>query len=134
MTAITGNKNTLNGKTRALKTNGSGSKISLPVAEGLRFERLDRIRYLEAAGNYTFIYFTNGERLLVCRTLQEMQDRLASPFRFLRIHRSFLINVDFLERYVRGKGGYVILEGGGNLTVSASRRQDFLDRLERYFR
>jgi two-component system LytT family response regulator len=95
---------------------------------------MDNIRYLEAAGNYTFLYFTNGERLLVCRTLQDMEDRLASPYRFLRIHRSFLINADFLERYVRGKGGYVILEGNIHLTVSVSRRQDFLTRLELYFR
>lgn len=134
MTAITATANQNNTKTRAFKTNGSHSKVSLPVTDGLRFERLDNIRYLEAAGNYTFLYFTNGERLLVCRTLQEMQDRLASPFRFLRIHRSYLINVDFLERYVRGKGGYVILEGNTHLTVSASKRQNFLARLERYFR
>jgi two-component system LytT family response regulator len=133
MTAIT-TTNKQATKTRALKTSGSHSKVSLPVTDGLRFERLDDIRYLEAAGNYTFLYFTNGERLLVCRTLQEMEDRLASPYRFLRIHRSYVINVDFLERYVRGKGGYVILEGNINLTVSASKRQDFLARLERYFR
>lgn len=133
MTAIT-TTNKHNAKTLSLKTNGANTKVSLPVADGLRFERMDSIRYLEAAGNYTFLYFTNGERLLICRTLQEMEDRLASPYRFLRIHRSFLINVDFLERYVRGKGGYVILEGGISLTVSASKRQDFLARLERYFR
>jgi two-component system LytT family response regulator len=133
MTAITTTKKH-NTKTRPLKTNGSHSKVSLPVTDGLRFERLDNIRYLEASGNYTFLYFTNGERLLVCRTLQDMEERLASPYRFLRIHRSFLINIDFLERYVRGKGGYVILEGNIHLAVSVSRRQDFLTRLELYFR
>ena len=134
MTAINPNTQKHSSKTLSLKSFGNTAKVSLPVTDGLRFERLDTIRYLEAAGNYTFIHFAHGERLLVCRTLQEMQDRLASPYRFLRIHRSFLINIDFLDRYVRGKGGYVILEGNINLTVSASKRQDFLTRLERYFR
>lgn len=109
-------------------------KIALPVSEGLRFERLDKIRHLEASGNYTFIYFQDGSRLLVCRTLQEMGLRLTVSRRFIRIHRSFIINTDYLERYVRGKGGYVVLEGGVSLTVSSSKKQAFLDTLDSMFR
>lgn len=109
-------------------------KIALPVSEGLQFERLDKIRHLEASGNYTFIYFRDGSRLLVCRTLQEMELRLIVSRRFIRIHRSFLINTDYLERYVRGKGGYVVLEGGVSLTVSSSKKKAFLDILECMFR
>ncbi len=109
-------------------------KIALPISEGLQFERLDGIRHLEASGNYTFIYFQDGSRLLVCRTLQEMELRLTVSRRFIRIHRSFIINTDYLERYVRGKGGYVVLEGGVSLTVSSSKKQAFLDTLEYMFR
>ncbi len=109
-------------------------KIALPVSEGFRFERVDKIRHLEASGNYTFIYFQDGQRLLVCRTLQEMELRLKPSRNFIRIHRSFIINTDYLERYIRGKGGYVILEGGANLTVSSSKKQAFLETLEWCFR
>lgn len=114
-------------KTRALK-------VALPTAEGLRFERIERITHLEASGNYTYLHFHNGQKVLVCKTLQEMTQRLAQPHRFVRIHRSFLINIDYLDRYVRGKGGYVVLEGGATLAVSAGKRQAFLDTVERYFR
>lgn len=109
-------------------------KIALPVSEGFRFECIDKIRYLEASGNYTFIYFQDGQRLLVCRTLQEMEQRLGASRNFFRIHRSFIINTDYLERYVRGKGGYVVLEGGVDLAVSNSKKQRFLETLEWCFR
>ena len=134
MTAISGKQPTIPAAHRASIIAPVNVKIALPIAEGLRFELVANICYLEAAGNYTFIYFADGERLLVCRTLQDMQDRLAAPYRFVRIHRSHIINIDYLNRYVRGIGGYVVLEGGINLAVSNSRRQEFLDRLERYFR
>ncbi|PSR11624.1 MAG: hypothetical protein DA408_11185 [Bacteroidetes bacterium] len=131
MTAIT---NTIRGEKPILPHPGCRSKITLPTTEGLRFERVATICYLEAAGNYTFLHFRDGTRLLVCRTLQELQDRLAAPHCFLRIHRSTVINLDYLDRYVRGKGGYVILEGGTSLAVANSRRPAFLEHLERYFR
>lgn len=134
MTAISGQQPVLAKAPRALPLAITNPKIALPISDGLRFEPIADITHLEAAGNYTFLYFKGGERLLVCRTLQDMQDRLAAPYQFIRIHRSYLINVSYLTRYVRGKGGYVILEGGASLTVSSSRRQDFLARLERHFR
>ena len=134
MTAISGQQPTLTKASRALPLTISNPKIALPITDGLRFEPIKNICHLEAAGNYTFLHFKGGERLLVCRTLQDMQNRLAAPYQFIRIHRSYLINIDYLDRYVRGKGGYVILEGGASLAVSSTRRQDFLTRLERYFR
>ncbi|MEL7251333.1 MAG: LytTR family DNA-binding domain-containing protein [Bacteroidota bacterium] len=134
MTAISGKQTVLPATNRALPLPPTSAKIALPITDGLRFERIENIVYLEAAGNYTFLHFQDGDRLLVCRTLQDMQSRLSAPHRFVRIHRSYIINVDYLERYVRGKGGYVVLEGKVSLTVSNSRRQAFLDWLECYFR
>lgn len=134
MTAISGKQPARSSANRPLPLAATAAKIALPIAEGLRFERIETIHHLEAAGNYTFIHFNSGERLLVCRTLQDMEERLAAPFRFVRIHRSYIINIDYLNRYVRGKGGYVVLEGDVSLAVANSRRQEFLNRLERYFR
>jgi two-component system LytT family response regulator len=103
------------------------SKIALPVADGLRFVSIDGIRYLEADGNYTRLHFSEAPPLLVCRNLREIEAQLLHAPHFVRIHRSYIINVHYLERYVRGSGGYVLLEGGANLAVSSSRKQAFLD-------
>ncbi len=126
-----GSKQTqLNKPFTSIKQRIAPLKIALPVSEGFRFERIDKIRHLEASGNYTFIHFQDGQRLLVCRTLQEMENQLTHSRSFFRIHRSFIVNTDYLERYVRGKGGYVILEGGANLAVSNAKKHAFLKKLE----
>lgn len=109
-------------------------KLALPTAEGLRFETIADIVYLAADGNYTFLHLRNGDQLLVCRTLQELERRLRGALPFQRIHRSYLINLCYLQRYVRGKGGYVVLDNEVSLNVSNSRRQAFLEALEVYFR
>lgn len=108
-------------------------KIALPITEGFRFVEIEHISYIEASGNYCFIHFNDGKKLLICRTLQEMECKLGAHANFVRIHRSFIINATYIDRYVRGKGGYVVLENGTSLTVSNSKKQSFLDMIEYYF-
>lgn len=108
-------------------------KVALPTMEGIHFERIQEITSLEAQGNYTMIYFTNGRQLLVCKTLQDIEALLDCPYQFVRIHRSFTINLNQLQRYVRGKGGYVIMENGSNVNVSVGKKQGFLEAVEFYF-
>ena len=63
----------------------------------------------------------------------EIENKLHRHPRFVRVHRSNTINLDLLVKYVRGKGGYVEMENGAQISVSAARKQDFLSTLERYF-
>jgi two-component system LytT family response regulator len=109
-------------------------KIALPTMEGLSFERIKEIICLEAKGNYTLIHFKGGRKQLVCRTLRDMEDMLYNDRRFARIHRSHTVNLDYLQKYIKGKGGYVILEGGMNISVSSGRKQSFMDAVTVYFR
>lgn len=108
-------------------------KIALPTMEGIHFERIQEITCLEAQGNYTLLYFSDKRQLLVCKTLQSIEQLLNNKLQFVRVHRSFTINLNHLERYIRGKGGYVILENGSHVNVSAGRKQAFLETVERYF-
>ena len=108
-------------------------KVALPTMEGIHFERIQHVVSLEAQGNYTMLYFKDGRQLLVCKTLRDMEMLLACPGQFVRIHRSFTINLNQLQRYIRGKGGYVIMENGSNVNVSAGRKQAFLEAVEHYF-
>ena len=108
-------------------------KIALPTMEGLSFERIRTIRCVEAKGNYTNIHFNNGTQILVCKTLREIEQLINAPLQFVRVHRSYTINLDYLSKYIKGKGGYVILEGGQSINVSAGRKPFFLESLEKYF-
>lgn len=108
-------------------------KVALPTMEGIHFERIERITSLEAQGNYTMLFFTDGKQLLVCKTLQDIETMIHRSYQFVRIHRSFTINLNQLQRYVRGKGGYVIMENGSTVNVSAGRKQAFLEAVGAYF-
>ena len=108
-------------------------KIPLPTMEGIHFEKVEEIVNLEAKGNYTSIHFINGKKLLVCKTLREMEQILNGGNQFVRIHRSFTINLNLLEKYIKGKGGYVVMENKRSISVSAGKKQDFLSALETYF-
>ncbi|MEO1626977.1 MAG: LytTR family DNA-binding domain-containing protein [Bacteroidota bacterium] len=108
-------------------------KIALPTLEGIHFEKINELVSLEAQGNYSVLKFTNNRQLLVSKTLREIEQMLNDNQRFIRIHRSFTINLDFILKYIRGKGGYVIMEDGSNVSVSVSRKQALMDAVTLYF-
>jgi two-component system LytT family response regulator len=107
-------------------------KIVLPTMEGLCFEKIKHIAFMEASGNYTILHFTDARQVLVCKTLREVE-LLVPEHSFVRIHRSHTIHLRHIKKYVRGKGGQVILQNGVMLTVSAGQKEVFLDALKDYF-
>jgi two-component system LytT family response regulator len=108
-------------------------KIALPTMEGINFENLHEVVFLEAQGNYTDIHFADGRKLLVCKTLANMEDALGEDGQFVRIHRSATINLNRIKQYVKGKSGYVIMENGQHINVSEGKKQFFMDSLKSYF-
>jgi len=108
-------------------------KIALPTMEGINFERIQDVISLEAKGNYTMLYFKGKRKLLVCKTLRDMENQIHTGSQFVRIHRSYTINLNHLQKYIKGKGGYVIMENGSMINVSAGKKQNFLDALKAYF-
>lgn len=108
------------------------TKIALPTMEGLCFEKVKNITYLEANGNYTALHFKEKRQILVCKTLREVEQLLPESA-FVRIHRSHTIHLRHLKKYVRGKGGHVMLQNGTTLTVSAGQKEAFLYQVKRYF-
>jgi two-component system LytT family response regulator len=112
------------------KKPGANQKIMLPTMEGFEIVNINTILYCEAADNFTKFYFEQSQPTLICRTLKYFEDVL-KDHRFLRIHRSFLINPDYVVRYSKGKGGYVTMKNNQELEVSPNKKKEFLDLFER---
>jgi len=108
------------------KKPGVNQKIMLPTLEGFEIVNINTILYCEAADNFTKFYFDQNQSLLICRTLKYFEDVL-SEHRFLRIHRSYLINPAFVVRYAKGKGGYVTMKNNQELEISPNKKKEFLD-------
>lgn len=103
-------------------------KIALPTHDGLTFINIKDIIYLEATSNYTIFHTSDGQKYLVSRTLKEY-DEMLSEHNFYRIHNAHLININYIKKYVRGDGGYVVLTNDVSLDVSKRKKTGFLQKL-----
>ncbi|MEL6143698.1 MAG: LytTR family DNA-binding domain-containing protein, partial [Bacteroidota bacterium] len=103
-------------------------RIALPTLLGLEIIAPAEVRYCTAEDNFTRFYLTDGRKLLICRKLKFFSDLLEAAG-FCRIHRSTLVNLSYVKRYHRGKGGSVFLDDETELIVAAARKPTLLERL-----
>lgn len=99
-------------------------KITLPQQDGFQVLNVADILYCKADDNYTEIYLEN-KKILVSKTLKYFEEAL-TPFSFARIHKSYLVNVNEVVKYRKGKGGSVVVSNGKELLVSASKKKELL--------
>jgi two-component system, LytTR family, response regulator len=100
--------------------------IAVPTAEGLEFVAVNEILYAEADGNYSRIFLANKEKILISKTLKDLEG-LLSNHPFVRIHQSNLVNLTHIKKYVKGEGGYVIMNNGVSLQVSRANRMKLME-------
>ena len=105
-------------------------KIALPTSEGLRFVKVEDIIRCESDNNYTNFFLKTGEKILVTKTLKDYEETLTDS-NFIRIHQSHLINLTYVERYIKGEGGSVVMSDGSEVEVSRRRKENFLDKMAR---
>ena len=99
-------------------------KITIPQLDGFEVIEVAAIQYCKADDNYTEIHLAN-KKMLVSKTLKYFEEALAG-FPFARIHKSYLVNIESIVKYKKGKGGSVVLKNGTELMVSASRKKELL--------
>ena len=114
----------LEGGVLTSKSKGVEGKLTLPQQDGFQILNVSEILYCKADDNYTEIYLLN-KKILVSKTLKYFEDAL-SEFPFARVHKSFLVNVNEVVKYRKGKGGSVVMSNGKEVMVSASKKKDFL--------
>lgn len=102
-------------------------KIALPTINGLVFMPVQNIVRCESTGNYTRIFFTDKKHLMVSRPLKEFEE-LLTDVDFFRIHNSHLINLQQMQSYIQGEGGYALMSDGTQVEVSRRRKAEFLKR------
>ncbi|MGJ8733132.1 MAG: LytR/AlgR family response regulator transcription factor [Cellulophaga sp.] len=110
------------------KTNKIDGKITLPQQDGFQVLNVTDILFCKADDNYTEIYLEN-KKILVSKTLKYFEEAMAD-FPFARIHKSYLVNVNSIAKYKKGKGGSVVLHNGKELLVSASKKKELLSYFE----
>ncbi|MES2760701.1 MAG: LytTR family DNA-binding domain-containing protein [Bacteroidota bacterium] len=106
-------------------------KISIPSQEGVLWVDLDDIIRFEAESNYTHVYIKSRKKILVAKTLKSFEDQLPDSV-FCRVHSTHLINLNEVERYIKGDGGIVVLKDASNVPVSRANKPELLSKLNLY--
>ena len=118
-------ENALQDQVLVPKTNSVSGKITIPQQDGFEIINTADIIYCKADDNYTEIYLNTNKKKLVSKTLKYFEDAL-NDGNFARIHKSYLVNVNEVVKYQKGKGGSVVLSNGKQLMVSASKKANLL--------
>jgi two-component system, LytTR family, response regulator len=103
-------------------------KIALPTMEGLQMAQIEDILYAESDDNYSILYFKNKQKLLVTLSLKEIEETL-EDHSFTRVHRCYLVNMNHIDKYQKGEGGYLVLSDGTSIDVSRTKKESLLKKL-----
>jgi two-component system LytT family response regulator len=102
------------------------NKICLSTADGFEFINTTDILYCKAEGSYTTFILNNNSKLLVSKHLKEYESLLLEQ-QFMRVHNSFLINLKEVKKFVKSDGGYIIMNNNDTVSISRSKKDDFLE-------
>jgi two-component system LytT family response regulator len=105
------------------------NKIAIPTMEGLQMLFVENIISCSSDSNYTILHLKNKQKITASRTLKEIEEML-EDYSFLRVHHSYLINLNEIEKYIKGDGGYLIMSDGSNIDVSRSRKEVLMKKLQ----
>ena len=106
----------------------SVNKIAIPTMEGLQMIFVDSIISCRADSNYTILFLKNKQKVTASRTLKDIEEML-SDYSFARVHHSFLVNLNEVDKYIKGEGGYLVMSDGTTIDVSRSRKEILLKKL-----
>ena len=99
-------------------------QVILPTLEGFEVVKMEEIVRLQGNGNFTDIYLSNKTKKMVCRFLKHFEEILPLPF--VRVHKSHIINTDFVKSYHKNSGGYATLADGTEIEISPNYKDVFL--------
>jgi two-component system, LytTR family, response regulator len=115
------------------KSNQAEMQLCIPSIKGFQIVRINDIIYCEADNTYTWLYLQNNQRLMASRPLIDYE-LLLQDANFVRIHKSYLINLNHLREYHKGEGGTVKMSNGKELDVSRRKKEFFVSYMKDHFK
>ncbi len=108
---------------------GDANKIALPCNDGLELISFDKIIRCQADRAYCNFYLTDNRKILVSKPMKDFEEILNSKT-FLKVHKSAIVNIKHIEKFVRGKAGYLLMSDGSSVNVSVRKKEELLQLLK----
>lgn len=105
---------------------GAQKRICVPVMNGFTCIQVNDIIQCQSDINYTHLFFTDKQKLLVAKTLKEFEE-LLKEYNFCRVHNSHLVNLAYVKEYK--KSGFITMTDNSVIPVSTRRKEEFLKKL-----
>lgn len=107
-------------------------QLQFHVGDGILYLRAEDVLYIESANSFSFLYTKNEPRKIISQRLGDIEEGLHAP-PFFRLHRQYVVNMQHIVKYVKGRGGYVVMSDGKNIDVSVRRKEEFLQMRKEWF-
>ena len=107
--------------------NAPKERLALPTNEGHEIIETNQVVRCMADTSYTHFFLSNGQKIIICRTLKEVSQVL-EPNGFIRVHHSHLINPAYLKKIVRQEGGYLLLTDNVPVPVTKQKRDWLIEQ------
>ena len=104
------------------------NKIAIPTMEGFQLIRAESIISCESDSNYTHLFLKDKRKIIASRNLKDIEE-LLEDFPFIRVHNSHIVNINEVDKYIKGEGGYLIMSNGSTINVSRSRKELLMKKL-----
>lgn len=126
------NRNTsLNNLETDLKEQKGINRLTLPSGQGYRLVDIDDIIHIEADSNYSIFHLKTAEKITVSKVLKDYEEILPEE-RFMRIHKSSIVNLKYVKEYNNKNGLVLALSNGESIVVSRRRASDFFEKIKNY--
>ncbi|MEH6407145.1 MAG: LytTR family DNA-binding domain-containing protein [Leeuwenhoekiella sp.] len=103
-------------------------KLAIPTIDGISLLEIDQVIRCQSDSNYTHIFLRNKNKHTVAKPLKQVEELLVHH-NFFRVHQSHLINLDYVSKYYKGKGGYIKMTDGTKIEVAVRRRDELIKNL-----
>jgi two-component system LytT family response regulator len=110
--------------------NQEARKIVLHTANSIYLLNVADIIRCQAENNQTRFYLTTGDQLLAPKTLKEYDD-LLTDYQFIRVHKTHLINTNFIERFDKRRKLLLILKDKSIVPIALRRKDEVLRRIQK---
>lgn len=118
-----------------IKNSANPQKLKLCIhsLKGFQVVDIKDIIYCEASSNYTNFHFVNRSVICASRPIHEYESLLEDS-QFVRIHKSYLVNIEYIKEYIRGEGGSVLLSGGQEVEVSRRKKEVLMRKMKEHYK